>query len=118
LKKISFQFEPEAQQKIEESEIATNAENLPNLSIYSVEPTVLARPKCSSSIDSNYLNQICRDLSKISTDLKEKAIEENKMLKWKYAAICLDKMFFYLALIGFFLAFFSCILVQPKLYNS
>ena len=46
------------------------------------------------------LLHIDKKLSEICDDLKEKAIEDCIMLKWKYAATCLDKMSFYLVSIG------------------
>lgn len=56
-------------------------------------------------------------MSKICNDLNERALNENKMIKLKYAATFLDKIFFYLALIAFFVTFVSTILTTPNLYQ-
>ena len=56
-------------------------------------------------------------LAKICDDLKEKASDDYKILKWKYFATCLDKLFFYLATFSFFISFVSTILLMPNLYQ-
>ena len=62
------------------------------------------------------LVKINNKLNKIYDELKEKKINENKMMKWKYAAICMDKIFFYLAFIGFFISALSTILSIKNLH--
>ena len=64
------------------------------------------------------LDRINKKLSAVCEDLKEKATEENKKMKWKYAATCLDKLFFYLTTIGFVASFASTILAMPKFYQK
>jgi hypothetical protein len=64
------------------------------------------------------LDKINKKLSAICEDLKEKAKEENQKMKWKYAATCLDKLFFYLTTIGFVASFASTILASPKFYQK
>lgn len=69
---------------------------------------------------SNYtdLEKINLKLSFICDNLKEKANEEIKIMKWKYVATCFDKLFFYMVSIGFLASFISTILSNPKFYNS
>jgi hypothetical protein len=69
---------------------------------------------------SNYtdLEKINLKLSFICDNLKEKANEEIKIMKWKYAATCFDKLFFYMVSIGFLVAFVSTILSNLKFYNN
>jgi len=79
---------------------------------------ISSKSSLNSSLDTKLLIGIDKKLSKICKDLNEKSKEEKKLLKWKYTAICLDKTFFYIALIGFFLSFLSTILVVPQLYQT
>ena len=67
--------------------------------------------------DLKQLIYINNKMSKICNDLNERALNENKMIKLKYAATFLDKIFFYLALIAFFVTFVSTILTTPNLYQ-
>ncbi len=71
-----------------------------------------------NEIFTKYSSEINLKLSFICDNLKEKANEEIKIMKWKYAATCFDKLFFYMVSIGFLVAFVSTILSNPKFYNN
>ena len=59
------------------------------------------------------LIQIEQELE-IST--KSNMNQENKLMKWKYLAICLDKLFFYMTIISLFISIVLTVFFIPKVY--
>ncbi len=66
---------------------------------------------------SNRLKNIETMLDKIINKQNEKRIEDVKSLKWKYAAIVIDRLFFFLSLIYFVLTFLPIILTAKNFYK-
>ncbi len=50
--------------------------------------------------------------------MKSSAEDENKEIKWKYAAIVMDRLFLCLTLIYSLITFCSTVLTIPNLYKS
>lgn len=48
---------------------------------------------------------------------KEEDIRESREVKWKYASLVLDKLFFYLSLIYFVVTFFPLIFTMVNFYK-
>jgi len=68
--------------------------------------------------DIKRLINIDKNLKNIWNEIQARAEEENKELKWKYAAIVMDRLFFFLTLIYSLITFCSCVLAIPNLYRS
>ena len=68
--------------------------------------------------DLKRLFHIDMNLSNIWNEMKERAIQETREIKWKYAGIVLDRFFFYVTLIYSIITFCSTILTIPNLYRS
>jgi len=67
--------------------------------------------------DLKRLFHIDMNLSNIWNEMKERAIQETREIKWKYAGIVLDRFFFYVTLIYSIITFCSTILTIPNLYR-
>jgi hypothetical protein len=70
-----------------------------------------------SSTDLRLLLSINKKLKLIWCEMKERIDENNKEIKWKYAAIVIDRLFFYLSLIYSTVTFILIILTIPNLYK-
>ena len=70
-----------------------------------------------SSTDLRLLLSINKKLKLIWNEMKERIDENNKEIKWKYAAIVIDRLFFYLSLIYSIVTFILIILTIPNLYK-
>ena len=67
--------------------------------------------------DVKRLFNIDRNLANIWNEMKERAVEETKEIKWKYAAIVLDRLFFFVTLLYSIITFCSTVLSIPNLYR-
>ncbi len=63
------------------------------------------------------LGNIEKTLINIWNDMNEKQIEEVKEIKWKYAAIVMDRLFLYLTTIYFVLTFCPFVLSIKNFYK-
>ena len=63
------------------------------------------------------LLSIDQNLQNIWNEMQARAEDENKEIKWKYAAIVMDRLFFYLTLIYSLITFCSTVLSIPNLYK-
>ena len=64
-----------------------------------------------------HLLSIEQNLKNIWNEMQARTEDENKEIKWKYAAIVMDRLFFYLTLIYSFITFCSTVLTIPNLYK-
>ena len=64
-----------------------------------------------------HLLSIEQNLKNIWNEMQARTEDENKEIKWKYAAIVMDRLFFYLTLIYSFITFCSTVLSIPNLYK-
>jgi hypothetical protein len=65
-----------------------------------------------------HLLSIEQNLKNIWNEMQARTEDENKEIKWKYAVIVMDRLFFYLTLIYSFITFCSTVLTIPNLYKS
>jgi hypothetical protein len=63
------------------------------------------------------IENIEKILNNIWDETKDKFEEELKEIKWKYAGIVIDKLFFYLSIIYFLCTFFPLIFSMANFYN-
>ena len=64
-----------------------------------------------------HLLSIEQNLKNIWNEMQARTEDENKEIKWKYAAIVMDRLFFYLTLIYSLITFCSTVLSIPNLYK-
>ena len=67
--------------------------------------------------DLKHLLSIEQNHKNIWNEMQARTEDENKEIKWKYAAIVMDRLFFYLTLIYSFITFCSTVLSIPNLYK-
>jgi hypothetical protein len=67
--------------------------------------------------DMKRLFNIDKNLKNIWTEMKARAEDENREIKWKYAAIVMDRLFFFLTIIYSLVTFCSTVLSIPNLYR-
>lgn len=67
--------------------------------------------------DLKHLLSIEQNLKNIWNEMQARTEDENKEIKWKYAAIVMDRLFFYLTLIYSLITFCSTVLSIPNLYK-
>ena len=75
----------------------------------------------STRIDTLLLKRIInieKSVSNIWNEINERAREETKEIKWKFAAIVMDRLFFWLSIIYFLITFIPIILSIKNLYKS
>ena len=65
-----------------------------------------------------HLLSIEQNLKNIWNEMQARTEDENKEIKWKYAAIVMDRLFLYLTLIYSLITFCSTVLTIPNLYKS
>ena len=72
------------------------------------------------NLDSDFIRLVSIDmnLSNIWNEIKERATDEIREIKWKYAGIVLNRFFFYVTLFYSIITFCSIILTIPNLYRS
>ena len=68
--------------------------------------------------DVKRLFNIDRNLANIWNEMKERAVEETKEVKWKYAGIVLDRLFLFVTLFYSIITFCSTVLSIPNLYRA
>jgi len=68
--------------------------------------------------DLKRLFNIDMNLSHIWNEMKQRATDETREIKWKYAGIVLDRFFFYVTIIYSIITFCSTVLTIPNLYRS
>jgi hypothetical protein len=78
-----------------------------------VESNVLAEKKTNPDI----LVKIDRKLSLVLKEMNEAKKEEDEKIKWKYAALVMDKLFLYLSIIYSLIMFISIVMSIPGLYK-
>jgi hypothetical protein len=78
-----------------------------------VESNVLAEKKTNPDI----LVKIDRKLSLVLKEMSEAKKEEDEKIKWKYAALVMDKLFLYLSIIYSLIMFISIVMSIPGLYK-
>ena len=78
-----------------------------------VESNVLAEKKTNPDI----LVKIDRKLSLVLKEMNEAKKEEDETIKWKYAALVLDKLFLYVSIIYSAIMFISIVMTIPGLYK-
>ena len=64
-----------------------------------------------------HLLSIEQNLKNIWNEMQSRAEDETKEIKWKYAAIVMDRLFFYLTIIYSLITFCSTVLTIPNLYK-
>ena len=82
-------------------------------------------PKKNSIIDNsnqmgsilNRIENIEKLLNNIWKETEDKWVDEIKEIKWKYAAIVMDRVFLYLSVIYFVATFFPLIFSMANLYS-
>jgi hypothetical protein len=67
--------------------------------------------------DMKRLFNIDKNLKNIWTEMQARAEEEKREIKWKYAAIVMDRLFFFLTVIYSLVTFCSTVLSIPNLYR-
>ena len=67
--------------------------------------------------DMKRLFNIDKNLKNIWTEMKARAEDENREIKWKYAAIVMDRLLFFLTVIYSLVTFCSTVLSIPNLYR-
>jgi hypothetical protein len=65
-----------------------------------------------------HLINIEQNLKNIWNEMQARTEDENKEIKWKYAAIVMDRLFLCLTLIYSLITFCSTVLTIPNLYKS
>jgi len=63
------------------------------------------------------LLKIDRKLSLVLKEMNEAKKEEDETIKWKYAALVLDKLFLYVSIIYSAIMFISIVMTIPGLYK-
>jgi hypothetical protein len=63
------------------------------------------------------LVKIERKLSLVLKEMNETKKEENETIKWRYAALVLDKLFLYVSIIYSAIMFISIVMTIPGLYK-
>jgi len=63
------------------------------------------------------LVKIDRKLSLVLKEMNEAKKEEDETIKWKYAALVLDKLFLYVSIIYSAIMFISIVMTIPGLYK-
>jgi hypothetical protein len=71
-----------------------------------------------NDINGKRLLNIDRNLANIWNEMKENAAAESKEIKWKYAGIVLDRLFFFLTLFYSIITFCTTVLSIPNLYRA
>ena len=61
--------------------------------------------------------KIDRKLSLVLREMNEAKKEEDETIKWKYAALVLDKLFLYVSIIYSAIMFISIVMTIPGLYK-
>jgi len=64
-----------------------------------------------------HLISIEQNLKNIWNEMQARTEDENKEIKWKYAALVMDRLLFFLTLIYSFITFCSTVLSIPNLYK-
>ena len=67
--------------------------------------------------DMKRLFSIDQKLTKIVNDIESKYNDQNRIIKWKYISTVLDKIFFYILIIYFFISFITAVLSLPNFYK-
>jgi ATP-dependent Zn protease len=67
--------------------------------------------------DMKILFSIDQKLTKIVNDIESKNNDQNRIIKWKYISTVLDKIFFYILIIYFFISFIAAVLSLPNFYK-
>lgn len=63
------------------------------------------------------IKTIQQDLSSMWKEMSERNSEEAKEIKWKYAAIVFDRLFFYMSLVYTFITFITFVMTVKNLYR-
>ena len=63
------------------------------------------------------LSSIDKKLTRIVNDIESNTEDQHRMIKCKYAATVMDKLFFYILIIYFIITFISLILSIPSFYK-
>lgn len=67
--------------------------------------------------DPDILVKIDRKLSLVLKEMNETKKEEDETIKWRYAAIVMDKLFLFLSIIYSLIMFISIVMTIPGLYK-
>jgi hypothetical protein len=84
-----------------------------NENSFRIESNVLAENKTNPDL----LVKIERKLSLVLKEMNETKKEENETIKWRYAALVLDKLFLYVSIIYSAIMFISIVMTIPGLYK-
>ena len=84
-----------------------------NEDTFTIESNVSAEKKANPDI----LVKIDRKLSLVLKEMNETKKEEDETIKWKFAAIVMDKLFLYLSIIYSLIMFISIVMTIPFLYK-
>ena len=84
-----------------------------NEDTFTIESNVSAEKKANPDI----LVKIDRKLSLVLKEMNETKKEEDETIKWKFAAIVMDKLFLYLSIIYSLIMFISIVMTIPGLYK-
>lgn len=79
----------------------------------SIQSNVSAEKKANPDI----LVKIDRKLSLVLKEMNETKKEEDETIKWRYAAIVMDKLFLFLSIIYSLIMFISIVMTIPGLYK-
>jgi len=71
-----------------------------------------------NNLELKHLISIEQNLKNIWNEMQARTEDENKEIKWKYAAIVMDRLFLCLTLIYSLITFCSTVLTIPNLYKS
>ena len=72
---------------------------------------------CQMSLMLTRIQNIEKILNNIWNETEDKWKEEIKEIKWKYAGIVLDRLFFYISVIYFLFTFFPLVFSMPNFYK-
>lgn len=115
MKRVDFDTLTELE-KESSSFTSINSANLESSEELISEQTSEQKPAISDPLNERLL-KIEHLLHNIWNDLVVKEIDETKKLKWKFAAIVMDRFFLYLSLIYFLVTFCPFILAIKNFYK-
>lgn len=104
MKKVNFDLKRKQEIQIDESikELSSSTDNLLSLT------------------DSEIIRRVSRmqkSLNEIWNEINNKKQEEKIELKWKYAALVMDRFFFIISIVYFLVTFISIVLTVKNLYR-
>jgi len=73
--------------------------------------------KIESVVESFDLDSPDKSLTVNDIKIESKYNDQNRIIKWKYISTVLDKIFFYILIIYFFISFIAAVLSLPNFYK-